>query len=92
MKKPENATEFYNLIKSMEHRERFVFRTNLDELEQYAIEVYTTDIDGSRGLEKNVNFQYVSSTGKHESNTIKRSILFKYITIDWLGKLLNVLK
>ena len=92
MKKPKDAEEFYSLLKSMEHRERFTFRTTHTDDRKYTLEVYCTEVNGSRWLEKNINFQYVDCMGKHDSNVTKTSYLLRLIELDWLGKVLTILK
>ena len=91
MEKPKSNQDFYNLIKSMEHRERFVFKTS-KKREMLFMEIYCTEVDCTRGLEMNINFQYVNSIGKHEAGTSKRSILFRLIDINWLSRVYDTLR
>ena len=103
MKKPSTVNEFMDLLKSMQHRERFVFELLDSEKSEYreSLEVYSTFPAWSigDGLKHNINYQFVDVSGKNHTvgnkyhkNTSKTSQLLSVTRLDWLKGIFNVLK
>jgi len=80
MKKPNTVEELLDLINSMEHRERFVFRLANGNTEKHSLEIYVTNLSNKSmlGDQRNVSFQYVDICGKN-NDLPKTSMLYKLL-------------
>lgn len=83
MQRPETWQELKALIKTMQHRERFVFDLRDDSSEcKTGLEVYTTTDYAMGDRLQNVKYQVVGADGKYYPKIgWRRSIMF-HVTVD----------
>ena len=74
MKTPETLDQYADLIRNMNHRERFVFVLKDSTCEKYALEVYAADrMDSKLGEDAcNIKFAIVDNCGKTQGKTVNR--------------------
>jgi hypothetical protein len=84
MKKPSNVNELKELIKSMRHRERFVF----DSVSGGTLEVYYTLLFESRNCDENILFISIDKNG----DQTKKSKLLKLFTNDFWERLYKMIQ
>ena len=94
MKHPDNLESFKDLIGTMKHRERFVFKipeskSFYEKLMCTHLEVYSTELGGTmeRPIIHNILFQTVSIDGKFDKkwNTKRSSYLHLISKKSWDG-------
>jgi hypothetical protein len=91
MKKPENIDDLKEMIKSMIHRERFVFKAS-DEITSQndaitSVEIYATEIEGGAwrgGFEMNIKISLMDILGKQ----VGKNAINKYLRL-WTDKYYN---
>jgi hypothetical protein len=91
MKKPLNLESFIELINSMDHRERFVFKANNSVCQKYGenhlfIEVYNTILFESKNLDRNITVHLCLSDGKPIS---KKAKLHRLWNKEFYSKVFN---
>jgi hypothetical protein len=90
MKKPTTLELFKDLLASMQHRERFVFKltdeAGKNEM-QTDIEIYTTIIKYEIGRRiQNINYQFVGADGKFDKKWNAKTSQLWHVTSDkWLN-------
>jgi len=89
MKKPETIEQFKSLIKSMNHRERFVFPYAEQDQQMESVEIYAALVDGgSRGEVMNITTTIVDILGK----PVGKNKLSKYLPLwneNWWDTVYN---
>jgi hypothetical protein len=74
MKTPDTLAAYTDLIKCMDHRERFVFKLASATCEKHALEVYAADrMDSKLGEDAcNIKFAIVDNCGKTQGKPVNR--------------------
>jgi hypothetical protein len=74
MKTPATIADYTDLIKNMDHRERFVFKLANATCEKHALEIYASDrMDSKMGDDpRNIKFAIVDNCGKTQGKTVNR--------------------
>jgi plasmid replication initiation protein len=83
MQKPNTSKEFKQLIKNMQHRERFVFKLN----NGGSLEVYFTILFESKHADENICLTVITQEGAES----KKSKLLRLFTDDYFEKIYSLI-